>query len=285
MITLKIHRGKRIFKVWSLFLDGVPFLPFFLFFIYFFIFYYYFFLLLSFFFIIIIFFLFFYFLFFIFYFLFFIFYFLFFIFYFFIFYFLFFIFLFNFLFFYLIFFIFYFSIFYFFIFYFFMFYFLFVFWWRHHPPHTPHPPLPLSFLPSPTHPSPLFFPLALPTIPEPLPTLAEARTSVTSASENMVARVPWRQTNELFLGYFLTWRHRLAADDFQQPIRSSHLTKIFPKICRRLSEDALHQSEARIQLRKIWSQGSHSTTGVDKTVWKSAASSAGFRSTLRFKLI
>ena len=158
-IIFKTHRGKRIFKVWSLFLDGVPFFHFLSIF-YFFIFYFFIFI-----FIFIYFYLFIYFYFFNIYF-------------------------FKFFkFFYFLFFHFYFFIFYFFIFLFFYFFIIYLFIFRVTSSPT-HPPLPLSFLPSPTHPSSLFFPLALPTIPEPLPTLAEARTSVTSSSENMVARVP-----------------------------------------------------------------------------------------------
>ena len=93
-----------------------------------------------------------------------------------------------------------FSFFSFFIFLFFYFLFLFIFF----DDVITHPLLPLSFLPSPHPPLPSFFPLALPKIPDNSRTLAdafrrfsedplhqsEARTSVTSYSENWVKRVP-----------------------------------------------------------------------------------------------
>ena len=44
----------------------------------------------------------------------------------------------------------------------------------------------------------------------------------------------------------------------QKPPFSEDFSEDLPKTFR----NALHQSEARIQLRKIWSQGSHSTTVV-----------------------
>ena len=107
---------------------------------------------------------------------------------------------------------FYFSFFYFLFFHFFiLFFFIFLFFhffiffvyffrWRHHPPY---PPLPLSFLPSPTHPSPLFCPLALPTIPEPLSTLSESSPPIRSQDICDVIfgkygrKGPMRQTNEI----------------------------------------------------------------------------------------
>ena len=55
---------------------------------------------------------------------------------------------------------------------------------------------------------------------------------------------PWRQTNEI-IDFLYLLLIDISSDAFQQPIRSLHFPKIFPKIFRRFSEDSLDQSEAR----------------------------------------
>ena len=190
--------------------------------------------------------------------------FLFFIFLFFIFYFLFFYFLFIFIFFiflflffyffyFLFFYFFHFLFFYFFIFHFFIFifYFLFFIFFDDVITHPPtHPSLFFSGHPPPTPPS--FFP---PCLAHPSRTLADAFRRFSEdwpkmlstnpkpgkSSSNTVARGPCVSIMRS-CGLMMS---SLPADDFQQPIRSRPFPKIFPKICRRFSEDALHQSEAR----------------------------------------
>ena len=101
------------------------------------------------------------------------------------------------------------------------------------PTHLPTPPS--FFWPSPHPPLPLFFLLALPTLPEPLPTLSDDFSMMTSSSENMVASIPWRQPNELFADW---WCHPMILTANQKPPFSEDFF-------RRLPEDNLHQSEAR----------------------------------------
>ena len=133
-----------------------------------------------------------------------------------------------------------------------------------------HPSLFLSCLP-PIHPSPLFFPLALPKIPNDSRTLAdafrrffedllhqsEARTSVTSSSENWVKRVPCVK----LMRFWVLWCHRLLGRRFsttnQKPPFSEQLSEDFPKML------STNQKPGNLwcHLRQIGSKGSHSTTG------------------------
>ena len=104
---------------------------------------------------------------------------------------------------------FYFLFFHFFIFFIFLFFYFFIFLflffrWRYHPPY---PPLPLSFLPSPTHSSPLFFLLPCRRFPNPcrrFPTIFR-RSSPPIRSQDICDVIfgkygrkgPMRQTNEI----------------------------------------------------------------------------------------
>ena len=97
----------------------------------------------------------------------------------------------------------------------------------------PSPTTPSWFFPSPTHPSPLFF-LPFRRLPKMARTLSDAFRSAVVASENLVKRVHDVRLMRLsiFLDLLLI---DISSDAFQQPIRSLHFPKIFPKTFRRCS--------------------------------------------------
>ena len=127
-----------------------------------------------------------------------------------------------------------------------------------------HSSLFFSCLP-PIHPSPLFFLLPcrrFPTIPEPLPTLSEdplhqseARTSVTSSSENWVKRVPCVK----LMRFWVLWCHRLLGRRFsttnQKPPFSEQLSEDFPKIFRRCSPPIRSQEICDVIFVKLGQKG------------------------------
>ena len=154
-------------------------------------------------------------------------------------------------FFYFLFFIFHFSFFYFLFFYFSIFY-LFIFWWRHHPPT---PPSALFVLPHP--PLPDFF-LAFPKIsedfrrwPEPFPTFSEVGSwlrKIWSKGSHDVRLM--RLSNFWYLLLI-----DISSDAFQQPIRSLHFPKIFPKIFQRCSRPIRSQEICDVIFGKSGQKG------------------------------
>ena len=117
---------------------------------------------------------------------------------------------------------------------------------------TPPTP-PLSFLPSPTYPSPLFFPLALPTLPEPLPTLSDdfsedlpkicRRCSPPIPSQEICDVIfgkygrkgPMRQHNEILRFDDVIASGRRFSTTNQKPPFSEDFSEDFPNIFRRSS--------------------------------------------------
>ena len=126
------------------------------------------------------------------------------------------------------------------------------------------PTLSLFFWPSPTHPSLLFFRIALPTLFRPFSEdFPKIFPKMTSSSE-IWSQVSHDVSLMNFLSIFLHLQLiDISSDDFQQPIRSRPFPKIFPKIGRRCSPPIRSQEICEIcHLRLIWSNLSHSTTSV-----------------------